>query len=80
MLDNRWLLDNISILVGDGVSSLFWKEPWLDGVSLADRYARLLDLVVNKCATVVELSSLVGRLMVRRESGEGDCLRERRGW
>lgn len=58
MLDNRWLSDNISILVGDGVSSLLWKEPWLNGVSLADRYARLLDLVINKCATVVGLSSL----------------------
>jgi hypothetical protein len=28
------VLHNISRQVGDEVSSLFWKDPWLDGVSL----------------------------------------------
>ncbi|MCI29841.1 putative non-LTR retroelement reverse transcriptase related protein, partial [Trifolium medium] len=45
-------------VVGDGVSSLFWKDPWLDGVSLDARYARLFDLAVNKFATVAEMFSL----------------------
>jgi len=57
LLDDRWLLDNISRQVGDGVSSLFWKDPWLDSVSLDVRYARLSDLVVNKCVIVAEMFS-----------------------
>ena len=51
MLDDQWLLDNISIQVEDGGYSLFWKDLWLDGVSLDLRYARLFDLVVNKFFT-----------------------------
>jgi len=50
LLDAQWLLDNIS--------PLFWKEPWLDGVSSDVRYARLFDLVVNKCVTVAKMFSL----------------------
>jgi len=48
LLDDRWLLDNISKRVGDGASSLFLKDPWLDGVSLDVRYARLFDFAINK--------------------------------
>jgi len=55
LLDDRWLVDNISRQVGDVTSSLFWKDPWLDGVSLHVRYARLFDLAVNKFATVGEM-------------------------
>jgi hypothetical protein len=58
LLDDRWMLDNISRQVGDGVSSLLWKNPWLDDVSLDIRCGRLFDLVVNKCATVAEMFSL----------------------
>ena len=47
MLYDRWLLDNISRQVRDEVSSLFLKDPSLDGVSLDVRYARLFDFVVN---------------------------------
>ncbi|MCI59910.1 cytochrome P450, partial [Trifolium medium] len=72
LLDDRWLLDNISRQVGDGASSLFWKDPWLDGVSLDARYAKLFDLAVIKFATVLrKCSHWVGGLMVRRGSGEG---------
>ena len=58
LLDDRWLFDNISRHVGDGYSSLFWKDPWFDGVSLDVTYARLFDLAGNKCATVAEMFSL----------------------
>jgi len=44
--------------VGDGFSLLFSKDPWLDGVSLDVRYARLFDLVGNKCATIAAIFSL----------------------
>jgi len=37
---------------------LFWKDPWLDGVSLDVRYAKLFDLLINKCATIAEVFSL----------------------
>jgi hypothetical protein len=47
LLDDRWMLDNISRQVGDGVSSLLWKNPWLDDVSLDIRCGRLFDLVVT---------------------------------
>jgi len=51
-------LDNIYGQVGDGVSSLFLKDPWLDGVSLDVRYARLFYLDVNKYVTVANMFSL----------------------
>jgi len=47
LLYDRGLLDNISRQVRDEVSSLFLKDPSLDGVSLDVRYARLFDFVVN---------------------------------
>ena len=32
MLDGGWLTDNISCKVGGGSSTLFWKDPWLEGM------------------------------------------------
>lgn len=31
LLDDRWLSDNIIRWVGDGASTLFWKDTWLNG-------------------------------------------------
>jgi len=47
MLDGSWLKENISRKVGDGSSTLFWKDPWLDGMSLGVRFRRLFELAVN---------------------------------
>lgn len=48
MLDERWLLDNIHKVVGDGRSTLFWNDMWLDGSSLDTKFNRLFELSVNK--------------------------------
>jgi hypothetical protein len=38
MVDNRWLSDNIIRRVGDGRSTLFWLDPWLDDYLLERSY------------------------------------------
>ena len=58
LLYDRWLLDNIYRQMGDGASLVFRKDPWLDGVSLDVRYAKLFDLAVNKFVIVAEMFSL----------------------
>lgn len=58
MLDDMWQSDNITRRVGDGASTLFWKDPGLVGVTFDVRYARLFYLVVNKLFTVAEIFSL----------------------
>jgi hypothetical protein len=63
--------------VGDGASTLFWKDPWLDGVSFDVRYARLYDVVVNKLSIDAEM---IGNHMVRLGSSVRDCLLGRKGW
>jgi len=35
LVDNRWLVDNIVRKVGDGGTTLFWEDPWLDDVPLS---------------------------------------------
>jgi len=65
---------------GNGASTLFWKDPWLDDVSFDVRYARLFDVAVNKLSTVAEIFLWGGNQMVRRGSVIGDCLHRRRGW
>jgi hypothetical protein len=37
---------------------LFWKDPWLNGVSFDVRYSRLFYLGVNKLAIIAEMFSL----------------------
>jgi len=51
-------LVNIIRHVGYETSTLFWKEPWLDGASFDVRYVKLFDLDVNKLSTVAEMFSL----------------------
>jgi len=58
VLDGGWLTDNISRKVGDGSSTLFRKDPWLEGISLEVWYHRLFELTVNKLVTVAEMFSL----------------------
>lgn len=48
-------MDNIFRQVADKASSLFWKDPWLDDVSLNVIYARLFDPAVNKFVIVAKI-------------------------
>lgn len=50
--------DNIRCFVGDGSSTLFWWDLWLEGGIMKDMFRRLLELVENKMLTVAEMSLL----------------------
>ena len=47
MSDERWLLDNIVREVRDGTSTLFWKDPRLEGTSLEVYFKRVFELAGN---------------------------------
>jgi len=40
-VDGGRLSDNISWKVDNGDFTLFWVDPWLDGMALKDSYRRL---------------------------------------
>ncbi|RHN79618.1 putative reverse transcriptase zinc-binding domain-containing protein [Medicago truncatula] len=54
----RWFDDNVGREVGDGAHTLFWWDPWIDGLVLKNSFGRLFDLANNKMATVAEMYSL----------------------
>jgi len=54
----RWFDDNVGREVGDGAQTLFWWDPWIDGLVLKNSFSRLFDLATNKMATVAEMYSL----------------------
>ncbi|GAU48354.1 hypothetical protein TSUD_267790 [Trifolium subterraneum] len=58
MADPGWLVDNIIREVGDGHSTLFWTDPWLEERPLARSFGRLYDLAENKLITVAEMFGL----------------------
>jgi hypothetical protein len=58
LVDNRWMSDNIVRRVGDGRSTLFWVDPWLDDCPLERSYNRLYQLADNKLVTVSEMCQL----------------------
>jgi hypothetical protein len=58
LLNEGWLVDNINREVGNGVSTLFWCDPWLDGVSLESKFRRLFELEENKLITVADMKLL----------------------
>ncbi|XP_045791342.1 uncharacterized protein LOC123886049 [Trifolium pratense] len=39
-----WFSEHVSRRVGDGSDTLFWTDPWLDGISLRERFGRLFEL------------------------------------
>jgi len=57
-VDGGWLLDNIDREMDDGSSTLIWRDPWLDEVSINVRYCRLYDLAENKMMIVVDMNAL----------------------
>lgn len=50
-----WLEDNIGREVGDGSSTMFWRDHWLDGVPFSVRFGRLYELADNILTTLVEM-------------------------
>lgn len=40
----RWIDDNIGRDIGDGNNTLFWWDPWIDGVVLKNTFSRLFSL------------------------------------
>ena len=44
--------------MGDGNNTLFWWDPWIDGVMLKNTFRRFFDLSINKMATVAEMYAL----------------------
>jgi len=44
----EWFSNNVSHVVGDGRSTMFWTNAWVGGVSFRDRFSRLFDLAVFK--------------------------------
>lgn len=55
LLDVGWLKNSIVRKVGDGRNTLFWEDPWLDGVPLAVSFSRLFELTERKLVTVEEM-------------------------
>ncbi|KAK2433359.1 hypothetical protein QL285_018637 [Trifolium repens] len=55
-LGGRWFEEHICRKVGDGSDTFFWTDPWVEGVSLRERFARLYDLAETKQRTVAEMS------------------------
>ncbi|CAI8594216.1 unnamed protein product [Vicia faba] len=56
--DTGWWLNNVERVVGNGENSLFWRNPWLEGGLLIDRFQRLYDLSEYKEASVVKMFEL----------------------
>jgi len=52
-----WFDDNVGREVGDGAQTLFWWDPWIDGLVLKNSFSRLFDLATNKMTTVAEMYS-----------------------
>lgn len=56
--DVVWWLVNIDQNIGNMASTLFWKDPWLDGILLKVRFSRLFDLANNKFVSFVQMNEL----------------------
>jgi hypothetical protein len=54
----EWFQGNISQVVGDGKSTLFWTDTWLGGVYFRDRFTRLYDLSEFKEESVCNMHLL----------------------
>jgi len=54
----RWFDDHSRREVGDDTETLFWWDPWLDGMILKSSFSRLFYLTDNKMATMADTFSL----------------------
>ncbi|GAU22735.1 hypothetical protein TSUD_138600, partial [Trifolium subterraneum] len=56
--EDNWFGGNVMRKVGGGMDTLFWTDPWVDGIPLCERFGRLFDLADTKLRTVAEMFSL----------------------
>ncbi|CAJ2653733.1 unnamed protein product [Trifolium pratense] len=57
-LGGRWFGEHVLRRVGDGSDTLFWTDPWLDGIPMRERFGRLFSLAETKSRTVAEMFAL----------------------
>ncbi|CAJ2652817.1 unnamed protein product [Trifolium pratense] len=57
-LGGSWFWEHVSRRVGDGSDTLFWTDPWLDEISLKERFGRLFALAETKSRSVAEMFAL----------------------
>ncbi|KAK2441001.1 hypothetical protein QL285_012349 [Trifolium repens] len=55
---DRWFAEHVSRRVGNGLDTMFWTDPSMDGIPLCERFGRLFDLAVTKQCMVAEMFSL----------------------
>jgi hypothetical protein len=51
----NWFNNHLRHEVGNGIRTLFWWDPWLEGGTLKNRFSRLFDLSNNKLMTVSDM-------------------------
>ncbi|WJX63191.1 hypothetical protein P8452_48110 [Trifolium repens] len=52
VLGGRWFEEHVSKRVGDGTDTLFWTDPWVDGMPLSQRFGCLGGRVVSSLLVV----------------------------
>ncbi|GAU15336.1 hypothetical protein TSUD_04050 [Trifolium subterraneum] len=57
-MGGAWFGENISKKVGDESDTLFWTDPWVDGISLCERFGSLFDLAETQSRSVAEMATL----------------------
>lgn len=57
-VEEGWLINDTSREVGDGTSTLFWINMWIEGTSLKVTSNQLIELAENKLATIAYMFSL----------------------
>ncbi|CAJ2646720.1 unnamed protein product [Trifolium pratense] len=53
--EGSWFGEHVLRRVGNGSDTLFWTDPWVDGISLRERFGRLFVLAETKSHTVAEM-------------------------
>lgn len=53
--NGKWFVDNLSMRLGNGLSTSFWEGPWMGAVSIRDRFPRLFHLSEQKEIMVGEM-------------------------
>ena len=79
-VSESWFSERVSRKVGDGAATQFWRDRWLGGVPLCQRFGRLFELAEDKSLSVASMFSLGWDKGVRRGSGGGGCGCGRRSW
>jgi len=68
-----WFDESTCRVVGDGCSTFFWKDNWVGGVPLRDRFRRLFDLALQREVSVEEMVRLGWEEGEERGCGGGVC-------